>query len=520
MYTQCSHCETVFQLTAETLRTAGGQVRCGRCGEIFNALARLAEDASAFSAPGESSDPRESALEMEARADEILRSPSPKRPAGPGPADDGEDLAAGDVEFARLQLIDNFKPSRNETPAPPRHLAPPVTAPPPPPRSPSPKTKTAPPPSAPASGKRATRDAAPAHAPAPSPSPSPAPAAAPTATAARAPASSSSYSSSSENDARATRAGAAPADDGALEFTLPPGELDRVFIDPSAARARLAGLAGPDAVASRARPADESGESGVERVSGLDVAEHVRRDVLAGLRQRQTDLLSAPAQPVARLAWGGAAAVLALALLAQILHENRAWLAAHGPLRGPLQSVYAALGVKVQPPVNLSAYQLRQWGVTGDPNAAGTLRVRASILNTSAQLQPYPLLRVTLANRFGTHVGARDFEPSEYIGRPIARLMTPGERADATLDIQDPGKDAEGFEIDVCLRGADQSITCAADAAAQAGGPQADGPQAGASRADAPELDAPEAGEPRADAARTGAARSGVPRAGVPRTKP
>ena len=78
------------------------------------------------------------------------------------------------------------------------------------------------------------------------------------------------------------------------------------------------------------------------------------------------------------------------------------WLAAHGPLRGPLQGLYAALGVKVQPPVNLSAYQLRQWGVTGDPNAAGTLRLRASILNTSAQLQPYPLLRVTLANRFGT----------------------------------------------------------------------------------------------------------------------
>jgi len=86
-------------------------------------------------------------------------------------------------------------------------------------------------------------------------------------------------------------------------------------------------------------------------------------------------------------------------------------------------------------------------------------------LNTSAQLQPYPLLRVTLANRFGTHVGARDFEPAEYLGRPTARLMTPGERADANLDIQDPGKDAEGFEIDVCLRGAGQTISCAADAA-------------------------------------------------------
>ena len=87
------------------------------------------------------------------------------------------------------------------------------------------------------------------------------------------------------------------------------------------------------------------------------------------------------------------------------------------------------------------------------------------------------LLRVALANRFGTRIGTRDFEPAEYLGHPNVRLMTPGERADATLDIQDPGKDAEGFEIDVCLRG-DQTISCAADAATQGGAPQATVPQA------------------------------------------
>jgi predicted Zn finger-like uncharacterized protein len=424
LYTQCSHCETVFQLTAETLRAAGGQVRCGRCGEVFNALARLAEDASSFSAAGESAAgegaPRESALEMEARADEILHSPTSKRPVETELASDGEDFASGDVEFARLQLIEKFKPSRHEAPAPPRHLAPPVTAPPAPLRSAAPKAKT---------------------------SPAPPPAA----------------------TVAETGAVAEPADDGALEFTVPPGELDRVFVDPAAARP--AGPAGAEAVAPRTRPADE--EPSGERMAGVDVADHVRRDVLAGLRQRQGEEPAEPASRTMQLAWGGGAAVLALLLIGQMLHENRAWIAAHGPLRGPLQGVYAALGVKVQPPANLSAYQLRQWGVTGDPNAAGTLRVRASILNTSALLQPYPLLRVTLANRFGTHVGARDFEPAEYLGRPTARLMTPGERADATLDIQDPGKDAEGFEIDVCLRGAGQTISCAADAAAQAATSQA-----------------------------------------------
>jgi hypothetical protein len=122
----------------------------------------------------------------------------------------------------------------------------------------------------------------------------------------------------------------------------------------------------------------------------------------------------------------------------------------------------------VAAPANLSVYQLRQWGVTGDPSANGTLRVRASILNTAAQLQPFPLLRVTLANRFGAKIGTRDFEPAEYMGKPVARMLAPGERADATLDIVDPGKDAEGFEIDVCIRGAEQKISCAGDVATQA----------------------------------------------------
>jgi hypothetical protein len=104
--------------------------------------------------------------------------------------------------------------------------------------------------------------------------------------------------------------------------------------------------------------------------------------------------------------------------------------------------------------------------VTGDPEANGTLRVRASILNTAAQLQPYPLLRVTLADRFGKRIGMRDFEPSEYLGKPTARLLAPGEQVDATLQILDPGKNAEGFEIDVCMRGADRRVACAADVAA------------------------------------------------------
>src|SRR5271166_814894 len=99
LYTQCAKCETVFKMSAEVLRAAGGQVRCGRCGEVFSALARLAEDASAFPTG-------ESPLDMETRADEILQSAVPAPPIAAAPKDEPEDLAAADEEFARLQVLD------------------------------------------------------------------------------------------------------------------------------------------------------------------------------------------------------------------------------------------------------------------------------------------------------------------------------------------------------------------------------------------------------------------------------
>jgi hypothetical protein len=198
------------------------------------------------------------------------------------------------------------------------------------------------------------------------------------------------------------------------------------------------------------------------RPSGLEVPEEVRQEMIAGFEEfiRPESLRDSSGRRADRrrlIGWVSAAVVFALLLVAQVMHHNRDWFAA----------LYGALGTRSPPPANLSAYQLRQWGVTGDPAANGTLRLRASILNTAAQLQPYPLLRVTLADRFGKGIGRRDFEAAEYLGKPIARLLAPGERADVTLDILDPGKNAEGFEIDVCLRGVDQSVSCANDVAPQ-----------------------------------------------------
>jgi predicted Zn finger-like uncharacterized protein len=365
VYTQCSECETVFKLSAEVLRAASGQVRCGRCGEVFNALARLAEDATAFSTG-------ESPLEMETRADSILETVAAPQVAQVV-AQDHEEFVPPGVEIAHLEILDV----------------------------------------------------------------------------------------DTEDNERS------------MEFTLPPGELDRIFVE-SKKRA-LPASAPPEAEAPAEAEAPPEVESAPHPESAGVVPEDVRRDMLAEYepRIRPESVARNSGGPGAQrrlFMWIGAAVVSALLLIAQIMHQNREWFVAHahGPFGAGVRALYGAVGAPLPAPASLSAYQLRQWGVTGDPDANGTLRVRASILNTAAQLQPYPLLRVTLADRFGKRIGARDFEPAEYLGKPTARLLTPGERVDATLEILDPGKNAEGFEIDVCLRGVDQRISCANDVAAQA----------------------------------------------------
>ncbi len=46
MITQCPECETSFRLTADVLDVAAGRVRCGCCGNAFNALQQLQKDSS------------------------------------------------------------------------------------------------------------------------------------------------------------------------------------------------------------------------------------------------------------------------------------------------------------------------------------------------------------------------------------------------------------------------------------------------------------------------------------------
>ena len=163
--------------------------------------------------------------------------------------------------------------------------------------------------------------------------------------------------------------------------------------------------------------------------------------------------------------------VLALVLLAQLVHNNRHALVLNSSIGPTIARVYGWFGMTLTPRSDLLAYSVKQLGAEAEGAAAeGTedsrLRVRLSVQNDSDRRQPLPLLRLTLQDRYGNAVATRDLEPNEYLPQRAAglRMLEPDQRIDAELHVIDPGRAAIGFEIDACLRSETGQIGCANEA--------------------------------------------------------
>ena len=435
MFTQCSKCDTVFRLSAEVLRAAGGQVRCGKCGEVFNALARLAEEPGAFASG-------ESALELETRADSILETTPVSRPPLELMAEDGDPSQS---QIARLEVQDWDDESADELEDKPEDE--------------SAALEFSLPPGELdrifVENRQALHFLSTAAAQSK--------AAAESQTAEAGAQTAGGFQSAPDTDPDTDTHNDPDTDTYTHTYTDPDAKADAGAAADAVSDLNADAAAGMSMDLPLEAPAGNAGvDAAPPRRVGLELSEDLRRQVRDGMAQVEAPVLDVrPKRAI--VPWLVAALLFVLALAGQLVHQNREWLAAREPFGDHLRAAYAKLGYPLPVTLILSAYQLRQWGVTGDPSAGGTLRVRASILNVAATRKPYPLLRVTLADRFGNRIGSRDFEPGEYLAKAPARLMAPGERADATLEIQDPGKSAEGFEFDVCLRSPEQRVLCAND---------------------------------------------------------
>ena len=170
------------------------------------------------------------------------------------------------------------------------------------------------------------------------------------------------------------------------------------------------------------------------------------------------------AQPQRPLGWAWTLGSVALLLVfaGQAVHHWREPLSRHPTLGPGVVSLYAALGLPFEPPLHVEAYTVTQ-GRVDAATTVGALRVSAVITNRTNTAQPQPLLQVTLEDRYGAPIGRRVFRPNEYSNAPQAPLLAHGSLP-AAVEVADPGNEAVGFKLDVCLEAAGR-LHCASDPA-------------------------------------------------------
>lgn len=208
------------------------------------------------------------------------------------------------------------------------------------------------------------------------------------------------------------------------------------------------------------------------RAFGLDSVEPPPERLASVVRARATlpSFELEPARIISRLTgsptfWRAGSAAFLVLLVAQVVNHYRNDLAATPQFNKPITALYSAFGVHLTPRWDLRAYDVRQLGASVDAENAGQIMVRASVKNGGHQAQPLPLLRVTLQDRFGNRIAARDVPPGNYLPRaiPPASFLSAGQRIDAEMAFVDPGSNAVGFEIDACLPAPAGGIACAND---------------------------------------------------------
>jgi predicted Zn finger-like uncharacterized protein len=165
--------------------------------------------------------------------------------------------------------------------------------------------------------------------------------------------------------------------------------------------------------------------------------------------------------------WTIAAIAALVVFCLQVVHHFRSDLARH-PTIGPLVTgVYGAFGSELAPKYDVRQYEILDWIATAEPNSRGlgSLKITARIQNRGPSRQPYPAVQLRLKDRWEAAVGSRLFTPAEYLpsDAPAGRLMSPGETTRAEIEVVDPGPDAYGFELDVCIEVEASLVTCGAD---------------------------------------------------------
>ena len=185
----------------------------------------------------------------------------------------------------------------------------------------------------------------------------------------------------------------------------------------------------------------------------LEMAEKSRlapaEAALSGEEEAVADSAGRTGGKLLRFAWITALSALVI-VSAFKLSEFRGRPVLDHPL---IQSTMVRLGLR-EPPASepfrsLSEIQLISRELRSHPTRAGVLRLTATIVNVANEKQPYPILDVILLDVTGQPVTNKSFAPADYLAKGARQQsgMTPEAYLSLVLELDDPGNQAVGFEL-------------------------------------------------------------------------
>ena len=143
--------------------------------------------------------------------------------------------------------------------------------------------------------------------------------------------------------------------------------------------------------------------------------------------------------------WLGA---LALGLLLQLGWLQRDVLAANAGLRPTLEATCRLLHCQLPAWHEPAAFSMLSRDVIALPQHPRVLRVQASFRNDAAWPQPWPALVLMLSDANGRQLGARRFQPRDYLGSaPKDALLASGQATQLAFDIVEPAPGVVAFDF-------------------------------------------------------------------------
>lgn len=199
-----------------------------------------------------------------------------------------------------------------------------------------------------------------------------------------------------------------------------------------------------------------------------------------------------PQKPTRNFRTAAGLALLGLLLAGQLVHQSRAALATIPAVNSVIAPIYRMIGSPITPRWDVTGWKFEVTRETlsgseplptgGDPGPDGTttgvgaadaaaepapeiLTIYSRLGNSGDSPLPYPLITVSLTDRYEETIGSTVLDPTDYLAAQTdsSQLISPGNTFEAIIPIESPSGEATGYKLNVCYRQARGDLRCAVE---------------------------------------------------------